>query len=52
MLFNYIKTNIPCVYIVEEIDGYKVIEYWGDNIEVLAKTQTLTAAREYVNRMY
>lgn len=50
-MFNAIVTDDPCVYILEKVDGYEVVEDYCNSYEVLGKFNTLFAARQFANEL-
>ncbi len=50
MLFNYIRTSIPHIYLIERVDGYKIVEFYGDDFECLGGAKTKAEALAIVER--
>lgn len=50
MLFNYIRTSVPHIYLIERADGYKIVEFYGDDFECLGGAKTKAEALAIVER--
>lgn len=43
---NIIRTNIPGRFVIEYVNGFKLVDYYYDDIEFLGFYKTLTQAME------